>query len=110
MNFTFRPRIDLLGAVPRTLLEEMHGKALDIIGRVGIKVTDKRLLRRIAGHRGFMIEEGWVKVDGDIVEGLLLDVRRRSQNNPQDEEALILSPVIPAVPTSSIWRRIAPSH
>ena len=91
MSFIFKPRLGIEGAVPRWLLETMHEKALEVIELIGIRATNKRLLGRLTGYKGFKIEKGWVKIRSDLVEDLLSEVRRRRRGHCMDEEELILS-------------------
>lgn len=98
MSFTFKPRLNIETAVPRWLLETMHEKALDIPEQVGIKVANKLLLRRIEGHKGFKVEEGWVRIKRELVEDLVSEVRRKRRlrrTRSLSEEELILSPGYP---------------
>jgi len=91
MTFIFKPRLDIEAAVPRWLLESMHEKALEIIELIGIRATNKPLLRRLRGHKGFKIERGWVKIRSDLIEDLLSEIRQRHREHSMDEEELILS-------------------
>ncbi|MFB0503791.1 MAG: hypothetical protein ACETWE_08160, partial [Candidatus Bathyarchaeia archaeon] len=91
MSFTFKPRLDIEAAVPRWLLETMHEKALEVIELIGIGATNKRLLGRLTGHKGFRIEKGCVKIRSDVIEDLLFEVKQRRQVHRMDEEEPILS-------------------
>jgi trimethylamine:corrinoid methyltransferase-like protein len=91
MSFIFKPRLDIEAAVPRWLLETMHEKALEVIELTGIRATNKRLLRRLAGHKGFRIEKGWVKIRSNLIEDLLSEIRRRRREHSMGDEELILS-------------------
>ena len=91
MSFIFKPRLSIEAAVPRWLLETMHGKALEVIELIAIKATNKRLLGRLTGHKGFRIEKGWVKIRSDVIEDLLSEVKQRRRVHRMDEEELVLS-------------------
>jgi len=97
MNFTFKPRLNIENAVPRHILETMHEKALGVLERTGIRVSNGRLLDRIAAKKGFEMRDGWVRIESGIIEDLVAEVRkrRRGWSNRADEEALILSPGYP---------------
>ena len=92
MNLTFRPRLDIESAVPGWLLEIMHEKALEVLEQIGIRVTNKRILARIAETRRLDIRGGWVRIRRDLVEDLLAKVRQRPRRDRvMDEEEIILS-------------------
>jgi len=97
MSYAFKPRLNVENAVPRSLLEAMHEKALGILERTGIKITNKRLLDKIAEVKGFEMRDGWVKIESDIIDDLVAEVRKRRGRRVDrgDEEALILSPGYP---------------
>lgn len=98
MSFTFKPRLNIGDIIPKWLIETMHEKALEILETIGIKVTNKFLIRRIEGHGGFKLQENWVKIKSSLVEDLVTEIRlRRKQSTPYSlsEEALILSPGYP---------------
>ena len=80
MNFTFRPRLDIESAVPRWLLEIMHEKALEVLEQIGIRVTNKRILTRIAETKRLDIRDGWVRIQRDLIEDLLAKVRQRPRS------------------------------
>ena len=92
MSFTFKPRLNIKSAVPRWLLETMHEKALEVLEQIGIRVTNKRILTRIAEAKRFEIRDGWVRIRRDLIEDLLAEVRRRPRKERvMDEEEIILS-------------------
>ncbi len=92
MSFIFKPRLNIKAAVPRHLLVTMHEKALEVLELIGIRVTNERLLRRITGHKGFRIENGWVKIKAELVEDLLSPRRHRRKKAPESsDETPILS-------------------
>jgi trimethylamine:corrinoid methyltransferase-like protein len=62
MIFVFKPRLNIKDVVPRWLIETMHEKALEVLENVGIKVTNKILMRRIEKHDGFKLCGEWVRI------------------------------------------------
>ncbi|MBS7617861.1 trimethylamine methyltransferase family protein, partial [Candidatus Bathyarchaeota archaeon] len=98
MSFAFKPRLKIGDIVPNWLMETMHGKALEVLEKVGIKVKNRLLMRRIKEHNGFKLDEEWVKIKSSLVEDLVTEVRQRRKQSVRhslNEEALILSPGYP---------------
>ncbi|MEM2164033.1 MAG: trimethylamine methyltransferase family protein, partial [Candidatus Bathyarchaeia archaeon] len=98
MSFTFKPRLNIRDIVPNWLIETMHEKALEILEKIGIKVSNKFLIRRIKGHIGFKLDGEWVKIKSSLVENLVAEVRKRRKQNIRhtiSEEEIILSPGYP---------------
>jgi len=71
----FKPRIELDKAIDVSLLEKMHEKALEILANIGMKVTNKRILKKIRGVKSFKIEDERVKIKPELVETLVEEYR-----------------------------------
>ncbi|MEM3547213.1 MAG: trimethylamine methyltransferase family protein [Candidatus Bathyarchaeia archaeon] len=98
MSFTFKPRLNIGDIVPKRLIETMHERALEVLEKVGIKVTNKLLIRRIIERNGFKLDREWVKIKSSLVEDLVVEVRRKRKHSMMrslSEEELILSPGYP---------------
>ncbi|MBO3802393.1 MAG: trimethylamine methyltransferase family protein [Candidatus Brockarchaeota archaeon] len=96
MNFTFRPRLNVASAVPKSLFDAMHEKSLEVLERIGIQVSNEKLVGRIKGRKGFELEGGRVKIRGYVVEDLVAEVRkRRKGRDAGNEEEVVISPGYP---------------
>jgi len=92
----FKPRIQLDKAIDASLLEKMHEEALEILNNIGIRVTNKRILKKIEGVDGFRIKDERVKIGSelaeDMVDGYRATVRREDRKRKSGlEEVIILS-------------------
>ncbi len=96
MSFTFKPRLNVASAIPKSLFDTMHEKSIEVLERIGIQVSNESLIRRIKGRNGFGLENGRITIKSYVIENLVDEVRKRRKGNlTRDEEATILSPGYP---------------
>jgi len=64
-------------------VRHLHERAVTILDRIGLKVSDERLLRRLRGQSSVRFEDGRVKFDPALVEQMVGLEERRSRPVPE---------------------------
>jgi trimethylamine--corrinoid protein Co-methyltransferase len=69
-------------------IQQMHDAALEILENVGIKIEHPRLIQMLTGQDGVTIDDGWARLQPDMVERYVNEQRQKARpfSHPETSE------------------------
>src|SRR3989339_105418 len=81
-------KFSLAGGFTKEEANRIYEEALDILEQIGIECHHEKIMERLSGIKGLMVEKGRVRVKKEFADGLVKDFKKKQlEKNRKKTEA-----------------------